>query len=66
MLTGNLYYTKMILNWLLSCKIMVNGSQLATGNGQLAIEGGLKFVLQSRNGDLPIAHCLLPIDYCFS
>jgi hypothetical protein len=25
MLTGNLYYTKMILNWLLPCKNLVNG-----------------------------------------
>ena len=25
MLTGNLYYTKMVLNWLLRCKNLVNG-----------------------------------------
>jgi len=32
----NLYYTNMLLNWLLPCKIMVNGKPI--GNKQSAID----------------------------
>ena len=36
MLTSNLYYTKMILNWLLAGKFLVNGYMMRAsgGNGE--------------------------------